>query len=167
VRLIDEKQNRLQNSNDSYTFHGRDVYAYTAARLASGVIKFEEVGALLQTDIIRLAYQKPVFENGVIQGNIDILDVQYGNVWTNIDHRTFSGLKVAYGDKVHVKIFENSALRYQGTMVFGKTFSDVKNGESISYMNSLLNFSMGINQDNFSVKKGVGSGPSWRIEVSK
>src|SRR5688572_695824 len=44
VREIDEAVNRRQHSGKSYTFHGRDVYAYTAARLASGKISFEEVG---------------------------------------------------------------------------------------------------------------------------
>src|SRR5690625_4637302 len=44
VREIDEKVNRLPNSGESYTFHGRDIYAYTGARLAAGVISFEEVG---------------------------------------------------------------------------------------------------------------------------
>ena len=41
VRQIDEAINRLLNSNQSYTFHGRDVSAYTAARLASHTIRFE------------------------------------------------------------------------------------------------------------------------------
>ena len=40
VRQIDERVNRLPNSGESYTFHGRDVYVYTAARLAAGVISF-------------------------------------------------------------------------------------------------------------------------------
>lgn len=31
VREIDEKANRLKGSEKSYTFHGRDVYAYTGA----------------------------------------------------------------------------------------------------------------------------------------
>ena len=34
VRLIDEAVNRRKNSEKSYTFHGRDVYAFTGARLA-------------------------------------------------------------------------------------------------------------------------------------
>ncbi|MFP3520520.1 SAM-dependent chlorinase/fluorinase, partial [Pseudomonas sp. SIMBA_077] len=42
VRQIDEKTNRLKGSEKSYTFHGRDVYAYTGARLASGAISFEQ-----------------------------------------------------------------------------------------------------------------------------
>ena len=43
ARVIDESINRLPNSGESYTFHGRDIYAYTGARLASGVISFEVV----------------------------------------------------------------------------------------------------------------------------
>ena len=46
IREIEERTNRLKNSELSYTFHGRDVYAYTAARLASETISFEQVGPL-------------------------------------------------------------------------------------------------------------------------
>ena len=44
MREIDESQHRLKNSYDSYTFHGRDVYVFVAARLASGKINYEDVG---------------------------------------------------------------------------------------------------------------------------
>ncbi len=44
VREISEVANRRANTEHSYTFHGRDVYAYTGAKLASGHISFEEVG---------------------------------------------------------------------------------------------------------------------------
>src|SRR6476619_4020899 len=44
IREIDEIKNRRPGSSESYTFHGRDVYAYTGARLAAGVITFDEVG---------------------------------------------------------------------------------------------------------------------------
>ncbi len=54
VRQIDESVNRRNNSDSSYTFHGRDVYAYTAAKLASGKISFEEVGPLITAPLIRL-----------------------------------------------------------------------------------------------------------------
>ena len=35
VREIDESINRLPNSGESHTFHGRDIFAYTGARLAA------------------------------------------------------------------------------------------------------------------------------------
>lgn len=84
VRQIDEKTNRLKGSEKSYTFHGRDVYAYTGARLASGAITFEQVGPELPAKVVELSYQKAKATKGKVKGNIPILDIQYGNVWSNI-----------------------------------------------------------------------------------
>ena len=47
LRQIDERVNRRPGSDESHTFHGRDVFAYTGARLAAGVIRFDEVGPSL------------------------------------------------------------------------------------------------------------------------
>ena len=80
VRQIDEKTNRLKGSEKSYTFHGRDVYAYTGARLASGAITFEQVGPELPAKVVELSYQKAKATKGEVKGNIPILDIQYGNV---------------------------------------------------------------------------------------
>ena len=52
IREISEVENRRKNTEFSYTFHGRDVYAYTGAKLASGHISFEEVGPELSIDRI-------------------------------------------------------------------------------------------------------------------
>ena len=62
VREIDEAVNRRKGSEKSYTFHGRDVYAYTAARLAAGVIRFEEVGQELPKQVVRIPYQAAALE---------------------------------------------------------------------------------------------------------
>lgn len=167
VRLIDEARNRLKNSEQSYTFHGRDVYAYTGARLAAGIISFEEVGELLPSDIVRLTYQKALFRNNRIEGAIDVLDVQYGNVWTNIDRKTLEALKIKHGENIHVKIFERNNQIFEGDMLYGKTFADVAVGKNVAYLNSLLNFSIGINQGNFAETFQVGGGPEWRIELSR
>jgi S-adenosylmethionine hydrolase len=159
--------NRLKNSNASYTFHGRDVYAYTGARLAAGVITFEQVGKRLSIDVIKLPYQKPVYNNGVIRGSIDILDIQYGNVWTNIGEDIFKKLQIGYGEKVKVKVLKDQAVVYTGEMIFARTFSDVPEGSPVAYMNSLLKFSLGINMGNFATKHKIESGIGWNIQLSK
>ena len=56
VRQIDEKTNRLKGSEKSYTFHGRDVYAYTGARLASGAISYEQVGPKLPAEVVKIPF---------------------------------------------------------------------------------------------------------------
>jgi S-adenosylmethionine hydrolase len=167
IRQIDETRNRLKNSGKSYTFHGRDVYAYTGARLAAGVITFEQVGAVLPAQIVRLDYQKPVFANQEVRGNIPVLDIQYGNVWTNIDQPTFQKLGVAPGDKLIVTIRQGQQIVATETVVLGNTFSDVPVGQPIAYFNSLLNFSLGINQGSFSDHYKVYSGAEWSIAIKK
>ncbi|MBQ4253998.1 MAG: SAM-dependent chlorinase/fluorinase, partial [Erysipelotrichaceae bacterium] len=92
VREIDEKRNRLKNSELSYTFHGRDVFAYTGARLASGHITFEEIGpGIPVSDIIRLELFGCRQIEGGVMGQIDILDVRFGSLWTSIPYEEFIG----------------------------------------------------------------------------
>jgi len=167
LREIDETKNRRPGSGESYTFHGRDVYAYTGARLAAGVIKFEEVGPELPNKVVTIDYQQPVFENGIIKGNIPILDIQFGNVWTNIDKTTFIRLDLNYGDSLHVIIFHNKEKVYDGVMPYATTFSAVAAGKPLCYLNSLLNVSFALNEQNFSEKYNVHSGPEWSVKIEK
>ena len=160
--------NRLPNSQNSYTFFGRDVFAYAGAKLAAGIIKFEEVGnQIVNNQLVMLTYPKPKFNYGVVSGGIPVLDIQYGNVWTNIDTKTLSNLQVKIGDSLSIKIFEKEILIYQGILPYKHTFGDVKEGENLCYMNSLLNLTLGINMGNFSENYKVFSGIDWKIEVTK
>jgi S-adenosylmethionine hydrolase len=167
LREIDEVKNRLKNSNASYTFHGRDVYAYTGARLASGAILFSEVGQVLPSKVVSIDFQQPAFENGVVKGNIPILDIQYGNVWTNIDKETFNKLNPQYGDKLSIQIFHNDKQVYKGVMTYERTFSAVPAGKPLCYLNSLLNVSFALNQGSFSQANKVFSGPEWHVTISR
>src|SRR5699024_447879 len=99
VREIDEKKNRLKGSEKSYTFHGRDIFAYVGARLSSGQIKFEDVGPKLQDEMITIPYQKATIEGNTVIGNIPVLDIQYGNIWSNIPDELFEKLNPKFGDR--------------------------------------------------------------------
>ena len=167
IREIDEVKNRRKNSNESYTFHGRDVYAFTGARLASKAIAFEQVGPKLPNEVVKIAYQKPVFENGIIKGAIPILDIQYGNVWTNIDKNTFSKLEAKSGDLIKVQIFNGTEKVFEGKLPLVNTFGQVSVGNEVCYFNSLLNFAVAVNQGNFSERHKVYSGADWSILISK
>jgi S-adenosylmethionine hydrolase len=149
VREIDETVNRLPGSEESYTFHGRDVYAYTGARLASGMISFAQVGPLLAPAVEMIPYEKPRFEQGAVWGTLPILDVQYGNIWTNIDEQTFKKLGVEYGEMASVQIENAGRVVYSGKMPYVRTFGDVPFGQPLLYLNSLLNVSFAINQGSF------------------
>jgi S-adenosylmethionine hydrolase len=166
VREIDEAVNRLANSEESYTFHGRDVYAYTGARLASGVITFREVGKKRPPQVVRIEYQKPEIRNGVIRGNIPILDIQYGNVWTNIDRTTFRKLAIEPGTALGVRILHGDVTIYDERLPYYPTFGFVEIGDEMLYLNSLGNVSLAINQGSFAEIHGIGSGAGWSIEMA-
>jgi S-adenosylmethionine hydrolase len=167
VREIDESRHRRPGSELSYTFFGRDLYALTGARLASGQIAFEEVGPTLDGEIVRIPFQKPELQGTHVTGTIPVLDVQYGNVWTNIDRATFEQLGLARGETATVRIFEGDRLVFEGAMPYASTFGDVPEGERLLYLNSLDNVSFAINLGNFAGTHGVGSGPKWRVEVAR
>jgi S-adenosylmethionine hydrolase len=165
VREIDEAVNRLSNSEKSYTFHGRDVYAYTGARLAADVISFEQVGRELPSQVVSIPYQRPVYENGELLGNIEILDPQFGNVWTNIDRAIFEQLKLQPGDQVKIRISQGDRLVLEKSLPFLQTFGGVPLGEALLYLNSLNKVALAINQGNFAATYNIESGASWNIQL--
>ncbi len=165
LREIDEAVNRLKNSDASYTFHGRDVYAYTGARLAAGEITFEEVGRILPAEVVSIPFQKATFANDEIRGNIPILDVQFGNVWTNIDRETLQKLKPGEGSTLRIRISHGDETVLDESLPYLDTFGAVEIGEPLVYLNSLNNVSLALNQGSFAAAHGIGSGPDWSIHI--
>jgi S-adenosylmethionine hydrolase len=166
IRQIDETVNRRTGSGDSYTFHGRDVYAFTGARLAAGIIGFPQVGPELPKKVVRIAFQEPVREGAKIKGTISILDVQYGNIWTNIPAQLFNQLNLKYGDVLRLRIFHHNDLSYEGVMPYSRTFGDVQKGKPLAYLNSLLYLSFALNQGNFAKTFKISSGSDWSVEIT-
>ena len=167
IREIDEAVNRRKNSEKSYTFHGRDVYVYTAARLAAGKITFEQVGKKLPDKVVEIPYQKATINGKTVSGNIPMLDVQYGNVWTNINRDTVKSLNLKKGDILTVEIFSNGKSVYKKDIPFANSFGDVADGEPLVYFNSLDNISFALNMDNFAQKNKIGYGGEWTVKILK
>lgn len=167
VREIDEAVNRRKDSEKSFTFHGRDVYAFTAARLAAGVITFEQVGRELPAEVVTIPHEAARYEDGVVHGNIQTDDGNYGNIWTNIDRETFDRLQVRRGERVEVRILESNREVLKLTVPYAATFGEVAVGKPLLYLNSLESVSLAINQKNFAREYAVGSGPGWSIEIRR
>ena len=168
ARVIDEKVNRLPRSGESYTFHGRDVYAYTGARIAAGVISFEEVGPEISVDsLIELPLYDAYIHDHKITGIIEILDIRFGNLWTNISRELFRKLEISLGDRVWVQIEKDGTVRYEEEVVYGRSFADSALEEAILYVNSLDNLGLALNQKSFADTYHISTGSNWRITIRK
>lgn len=168
VRQINETISRLAHSSDSHTFHGRDIYAYNGARLASGEINFEELGELIPNEsVVKLPVNLASKTPQSLKGTVDILDIRFGSLWTNIPNQYVKDLEIGYQDELQVSIFKRGAQVYQGVLPFVKSFAEVQLNEPLVYINSLLNVAVAINQDSFADVFQIGTGNDWTIELIK
>ncbi len=167
VREIDEARNRRKESEKSYTFHGRDVYVFTGARLAAGVMRFADVGPELGANVVEIAHEKARREGAALVGTIPYLDFQFGNVWTNLGEELWKELGVTAGERVKVTIARSGERVYEGEMPYARTFGDVPEGEPLVYLNSLLNVSLALNRGDFAQQHGIACGAEWSVRVEK
>lgn len=168
IREIEESTNRLKNSALSYTFHGRDIYAYTGARLASGVIGYEEAGPALDlSELVMLELFGAVQTDTSVSGRVDILDVRFGSLWTSVPFENFKSLGFEFGDDVDVRIFRGDILVYANRVTYGRSFSAVRPGMPIIYMNSVNHMALAVNLGSFAETYHIGVGSQWKISFSK
>ncbi len=166
MREIDEAVNRRQGGHNPYTFHGRDVYAYTGARLASGRISFEEVGEVINEAPVSLDFQRASVQDGKLIGTVPALDIMFGNVWSDIDQELASAIGLQLGEKYRVEIHHGGERVYSETLPYVNVFADVAAGESLIYFNSLNMLSVATNLGGFARENDIAYGNDWTISIA-
>lgn len=170
IREIDENVNRLRGKDTEGVsiFHGRDLFGYCAAKFASGIISYEEVGPAYSVDeIVELPIYEPSIEKGYVKGIFEIEDPNFGNLWTNIKLKDFNEAGFNYGEYLKVKIYHEDDLRFEKEVLFEKSFGFAKKGEPIIYNNELMKVSMAVSQGSLKDEYSLGFGPEWTVEFTK
>jgi S-adenosylmethionine hydrolase len=168
LRQIDVERNRLPGSERSHTFHGRDVFAYTGARLAAGQLRLEDVGPLLTPEVIRLAIDPPRLEGRVARGAVTTIDRPYGNVWTNLPVLVLDSMGVRLGDTLRVTVRgRGGRVAFQGRVPYVRSFGAVRAGRPLVYLNSLLEVSVALNRADFAGRYGIVPGKGWELELRR
>jgi hypothetical protein len=133
----------------SSTFHGRDIFAPVAARLARGD-DFTQVGAPV-TEWVRLNIpQAQVTETGVT-GTVLAIEHPYGNLVTNVDGALLTQLGYQRGDTARVSFGKGKELR----VPFVSTFSDVPVGKALMYVDARGRVAFAVNQGSFAQLQGI------------
>ena len=168
VREIDETRNRLSSTRGTSVFHGRDLFGYCAARLASGVITYEEVGpAYDPEDIVQMPIEEPVFEGDAVRGILEIDDPNFGNVWTNIPTEEFLAKGHAFGEEVHITITCEGNCIFDQDVRFDRTFGTVPKGQPVLYNNEQMHLSLAVCMGSFTKTYDVGFGSAYAITIRK
>ncbi|WP_311492658.1 S-adenosyl-l-methionine hydroxide adenosyltransferase family protein [uncultured Anaerococcus sp.] len=167
ARIIDEIKDRLPFSENSHTFHGRDVYAYNGAKLAGDLSYYNFLDELSLDELCYETIKDAKITDGLIEGTVDILDIRFGSLWTNISLDLLNEADIKQGDTIKVIIYYKGIKKYENQMTFGHSFADVGLGETVAYINSLINLGIAINQASFSATYQIGTGADWSIFIKK
>ena len=170
VHEIDLERNRLKGKNTEGTsvFHGRDVFGYNAARLASGIISFDDIGPAYPVDeIITLPMHDPILKDGKVSGIFEIADPNFGNIWTNIPLELFLQAGIQYGDQVRLVVNHQSRVVFDKTTPFHQSFGYVPIGDPIIYNNEINRVAVALNQGSLIDIYHLSYGPEWTVTFEK
>lgn len=170
IREIDESVNRYPGTEHIAVFHGRDLFAYTAARLAAGVISFEEVGPAYPMEEIVLfekSLLKASIEGDTVRGAVSSVSDPFGSVAFNVLSADFKKSGFAHGDMVHVTLSAQGKVYFEEDVLYGKSFGFVPVGSPILFDSSTNYIELGINQGNFRERFKVQEGQDFTLKLKK
>lgn len=138
----------------SATFHGRDIFAPVAARLAGGAALTEAGEPCDPAGLVRLELPRARVEDGVLVAHAIYLD-RFGNVQLD-----------AGGEEFEARPGQPVAVSVRGETwpgVSGSTFADVPAGEILVYEDSSRRLALAVNQGSAVDRLGISMDDEIRI----
>jgi S-adenosylmethionine hydrolase len=168
IREIDETINRLKGTEKTSIFHGRDLFAYCAARLAAGVIDFEGVGPNYPvSEIVTFSIPAVSVEENAARGCVTELMEPFGNLETNIRIEDFEKTGIAQGETVRVTIRRRDKTVFEKPMLYHRSFGYAPPDGEILYNSSSGFMGIAMNKKDFARTYGVEGGSEWLLEIVK
>lgn len=168
IREIDETKNRLKGTEKTSIFHGRDLFAYCAAKLAAGVIDFEGVGpAYPVSEIITFSIPKVVVRPGEAHGCVTELMEPFGNLETNIRILDFETTDIQIGETVRVTIKHGDKVMFDKKILYHRSFGYAPENGEILYNSSSGCMGIAMNRQDFARTYGIEGGSEWSLDIVK
>lgn len=166
VREIDESINRLKRQDNGHVsiFHGRDLFGYCAAKLASGLITYEEVGPKYGlNNIVKHEIIEAKIYDDYIEGMFEINDPNFGNLWTNILLDDFMKFGFKIGDIVHTIIYKNDDIVFDEYIPFYDSFSKAEDHSVMIYNNEINKMGLAEVVGNLCEDYNLGYGIEYKV----
>jgi len=168
VRIIDETVNRYPGTEQINIFHGRDLFAYCGAKLASGKITFEEVGPAYDvSEIVTIDTPSAYVCDGVIYGFNKTCNANFGINVSNIPVELLSQINVKLGDMVHLTVSHNGKIHFDEDVLYHRSFGYVAPGEPVCYNAEGMLVGFALNLENFMERYNTQPGPDWQVTIRK
>ncbi len=142
----------------SATFHGRDIFAPVAARLAAGAALSDAGEPCDPQALVKLETTRPRRESGALVGHALYVD-RFGNVGLDVGHDDLADSGVKLGRRVQVTVSSGTPHEAQ----VGRTFADVGSGALLLYEDSYRRLALAVNHGNAAERLGLGIEDEIRI----
>ena len=170
VREIDASKHYFKSVELIDVFHGRDLFSYCGAKLASGQIAFEEVGPKYPvSEIVEYKLPKYTITKDTVTakafGTSGNNDNGFGILMTNIPSKEFCNAGFQFGDKVHIEISNKQEVIMDDDVMFNKSFGYVNVGNPILHPEINTFLGLALNMDNFCKKYKIQNGINYNITI--
>jgi S-adenosylmethionine hydrolase len=141
----------------SATFHGRDLFAPVAARLALETPLEHAGGPVSPDEVTRLGLLRAKVGVRRISARVLAID-RFGNLQLNVDAEQMHDAGFAHGDALRVQ-----AGRRRRRTIFGRTFADAPAGEAVLYEDSSGAIAVALNGE--SAAEALAVAPDAGVEL--
>lgn len=170
IREIDTTKHCYKAREAVSVFHGRDIFGYTAALLASGKITYEEVGKEYPVDEVvecpEYAIQ-PVWNQDDVSGFIYSGNKHFGGILFNITNAEWRKKEFEFGTEFQVTISHEGEIHFKGTVPYVESFGFVEVGKPLLYCGSSSYLCMDLNQSNLIARYQLDTGKEWKVEIRR
>jgi len=141
----------------SATFHGRDLFAPVAARLAAGAALADAGEPLEPDELQRIRLPKPARDRDAVVAHALLVD-RYGNVALDVGHDELAGTGLTLGGAVQL---EAGGQRFRA--IYAQSFADVAAGELLVYEDAYRTLAVAINRGNAARTLGLAPDAELRL----
>ncbi|KMY66086.1 hypothetical protein AAU61_19250 [Desulfocarbo indianensis] len=154
ARIHELRETALFRQPVCATFHGRDVFAPVAARLAGG-LDLHRLGPPIQ-DPVLLTWPQPREENGVLHGSVLSAD-SFGNLDTNLPRDLVEAFLA--GRRAEVRLGALRIIDIQGA------YGQATAGQPLALFNSMDRLELAISQGNLYARLAPERGSAFGLAV--
>jgi S-adenosylmethionine hydrolase len=158
VEAVDIARSQFRLEPVAATFHGRDIFAPVAARLAHGT-PLADAGEPLDPDALMvLELPRPRLEEGVLVTHALYID-RFGNVQLDAEHEDLPrlGLKLGHAVELETPAGNSRVANYV------RTFADVEAGELLVYEDAYRRLAVAVSHGDAARRLGLAVDDELRI----
>jgi hypothetical protein len=157
LEAVDIARSQFRLEPVSATFHGRDIFAPVAARLAGGEPLVQVGEPCDPGQLVVLELPRPRLEDGVLVVHAVYID-RFGNVQLNAEHEDLRGLGLKLGRPVRLDAAGGSH-----PAQYVRTFADAAAGELIVYEDAYRRLALAVSHGDAARRLGLAIDDELRV----